>query len=372
MYYRRYGQTDKDVSIIGFGGMRFGKDDEESIRAIHHAAEMGINYFDTAPGYCDDQSEILFGKAFKTLDKPIYVSTKSSIQSQPKADDIRQRIDEALKRMHIEKITFFHMWCIMNWEHFEKVIAPGGPYEGALKARDEGLVDHVVFSTHANGADIRKMCESRLFEGVTLGYNIFNHSNRYDGILAAHENDMGVAIMNPLGGGMVPSAAEKLGFIVRKEGDSVVQAALRFVLSHKEVTTALAGMGTVQHVEENAVTGTIGIHPDPDLVSAIKADYKDLGQALCTACSYCLPCPEQIRIPAILSALNHHFMEMPETAVSFYNFFKKITGDKWVPASQCSDCGLCETRCTQHLEIRQLLKQAVELFESESDQTTPA
>jgi len=65
-------------------------------------------------------------------------------------------------------------------------------------------------------------------------------------------------------------------------------------------------------------------------------------------------------------------MEMPETAVSFYNFFKKITGDKWVPASQCSDCGLCETRCTQHLEIRQLLKQAVELFESESDQTTPA
>ncbi|MBN1355079.1 aldo/keto reductase [bacterium] len=364
MQYRKYAQTGKDISIIGFGGMRFGKDDEEAVRVIHRAVETGINYFDTAPGYCQDRSESLFGQAFKTLKDAVYVSTKSSIYSQPKADDVRKRIDQALARMNIDRIHFFHMWCIMDWEHFERVMAPDGPYEGAVKARAEGLVEHIVFSTHANGAEIRRMCDSRAFEGITLGYNILNYTNRYDGILAAHENGMGVAIMNPLGGGMVPSAAEKLGFLIRHEGESVVQSALRFVLSHPEVTTALAGMGKIEHVEENAVMGDRITGPDPEFLVLIKAQYQELGQALCTACKYCLPCPENIDIPSVLTSLNYTFMGMDKTAHAFYGWMKKDAGEKWVSPDQCIDCGLCEERCTQHLEVRDLLRQALELFET--------
>ncbi len=363
MKYREYGKTGKLISTIGFGGMRFTKDEEEGVAALIKASESGINYFDTAPGYCEDRSEIIYGKAFKHFKAPFYVSTKSSIQSQPKADDIRGRIDEALQRMGVEKIHFFHMWCIMNWDHFEKVVAPGGPYEGAIKAKEEGLVDHIVFSAHANGDEIRRICETRLFDGVTLGYNIFNHSNRYAGIVSAHRNEMGVVVMNPLGGGMVPAAADKLRFIQREVNETVVQAALRFVISHPEITTALAGMGTIEQVIENAAVGDRISEPDSDLVESVKKMYDDLGESFCTDCKYCLPCPENINIPVILSALNRHRVGMEKDARGFYNFFRKISKEKWVEPSLCTECGACVVKCTQKLDIPDLLKTASKLFE---------
>ena len=364
MQYREYGLTGKKVSVIGLGGMRFPADEAEGVRAMIRAAELGINYFDTAPHYCNDRSEPIFGMALKQIKNPVYISTKSSISEQRTADEVRRRIEYALERMGTEKIHFFHMWCIMSWKHFEDVMSPGGPYEGALKAKEEGLIDHIVFSTHANGMEIRKMCETKAFEGVTLGYNLFNHTNRHDGILAAYENNMGVAVMNPLGGGMIPAAQDKLQFIQKNKNDTVVQAALRFVASHPEITVTLAGMGTVAHVEENAQVGDDISQPDRDLVEAIKQQYQELGDAFCTACSYCLPCPQQIEIPAILSALNRHHVGMEKAAQGYYQFFKKMAKDNWVPASSCNDCGLCESKCTQRLAVRKLLKEAAGVFET--------
>jgi len=364
MNYREYGQTGKKLSVIGFGGMRFTKNEDEGIRAMIRASELGINYFDTAPFYCNDRSEIIFGKAFREFKKPFFVSTKSSIGGEKNADELRGRVEKSLKRLGTEKINFLHMWCIMNWEHFEKVIAPGGPYEGALKLKKEGLVDHVVFSAHANGDEIRRMCETKLFEGVLLGYNIFNHSNRYEGIKAARENKMGVAVMNPLGGGMVPAAAEKLSFLAENTDETVVQAALRFVSSDPGVTVTLAGMSTVAQVEENVKVGDRIDRTDEKLVEKIKNQYGELCEALCTECKYCLPCPENINIPAMLASLNRHKVGLHEESREFYDFFKKMAGDRFVPAGACVDCGICEERCTQKLSIRQQLKEVVSLFES--------
>jgi uncharacterized protein len=364
MHYRNYGHTGKSVSIIGFGGMRFTKDEDEGIRAMLRASELGINYFDTAPHYCDDKSEIIFGKAFKKFMHPFYVSTKSSIGEEKTADDVRKRVEKSLERLGTGKIHFFHMWCIMNREHFDRVIAPGGPYEGAMKLKQEGLVEHVVFSTHANGREIRDMCETGLFEGVLLGYNIFNHSNRNEGIKAAHDNGMGVVIMNPLGGGMVPAAAEKLDFLVEDTNETVVQAALRFVASEPGVTVALPGMGTIAEVEENAVVGDRIDRPDAELVEKVKERYSALGDAYCTACKYCLPCPADINIPMLLACLNRHNVGMEQEAKQFYEFVKKIGKDNFKPASACVDCGVCEERCTQKLSVRDLLKDVTALFEN--------
>lgn len=71
MDYREYGRTGKKVSAIGFGGLRFPKEDyqsgnyENSVKIIHRAHELGVNYFDTAPDYCDEHSEIFLDKHFK-------------------------------------------------------------------------------------------------------------------------------------------------------------------------------------------------------------------------------------------------------------------------------------------------------------------
>ena len=80
MIYKEYGKTGKKVSAVGFGGMRFdiSKSKEENAELLRYANAKGINYFDTAPNYCKDQSEDIFGIAFKNMSKDFYVSTKGN------------------------------------------------------------------------------------------------------------------------------------------------------------------------------------------------------------------------------------------------------------------------------------------------------
>jgi aryl-alcohol dehydrogenase-like predicted oxidoreductase len=78
MIYNTYGKTGKKVSAVGFGGMRFDetKSNAENAELVRYANSKGINYFDTAPGYCSDTSEDIFGEAFKDMPGDFYVSTK--------------------------------------------------------------------------------------------------------------------------------------------------------------------------------------------------------------------------------------------------------------------------------------------------------
>ena len=253
MIYKPYGKTGKKVSAIGFGGMRFpeGCSIEEGAEIVRYASELGINYFDTAPNYCNDTSEDIFGEAFKQMPKDFYVSTKSSISSDPTGDDVRRRLENSLKRMGLEKINFYNMWCILTYDQYKRVIAKDGPYWGALKAKEEGLIDHLVFSTHASGEEIRMMVEDGLFEGVTLGYNAVNFPYRAEGIEAAYKHGLGVVTMNPLGGGLIPQNQEYFSFLKQNEAESTIQAALRFNACHESISVVLSGMGSKEEVRHN-------------------------------------------------------------------------------------------------------------------------
>lgn len=360
MIYKPYGKTGKQVSAIGFGGMRFpgGCTLEEGAKVVRRASELGINYFDTAPFYCDDRSEEIMGEAFKNMPNPFYVSTKSGIGSEPDADAVRKRIEKSLTRLGLEKITFHHMWCIMDLEHFKKVIAPGGPYWGALKAKEEGLIEHIVFSTHAKGSEIAEMVKQGYFEGVTLGYNAINFPYRQEGIKAAHEAGLGVVTMNPLGGGIIPQNAEYFSFIKEKQEESVVQAALRFNASHEEITVALSGMGTVEEVEHNVkAIQHLKILSDDKIIDLKEKLRGDMDQ-LCTTCQYCKKCPVDIDIPKFLQLYNLRVLKGTEGVRDKYKTmlqWKEIKADEPMPGD-CIACGKCEKLCTQHLDIIERLK----------------
>lgn len=112
MKYKKFGRTGKQVSVLGLGGMRFDpKAEALALEAILTAVELGISYIDTAPGYCEDKSEEFTGKALASLlpgkRKNVFISTKSSIHSDPDADAVRKRIENQLKRLNKEKIEFF-------------------------------------------------------------------------------------------------------------------------------------------------------------------------------------------------------------------------------------------------------------------------
>ena len=139
MMYRQYEKTGKSVSVLGFGSIRFPPDDLADEEGLWRCAELvrkastnGVNFFDVAPVYADGLAERIYGMAFRDIPNPFYISDKSMITSDKTGDDVRRRIDQSLAYMGVEKITFYHMWSIMNLDHFHSVMAAGGPYDGAM------------------------------------------------------------------------------------------------------------------------------------------------------------------------------------------------------------------------------------------------
>ena len=405
MWYKPYGSSGKSVSAIGFGGMRFNKKDpaaatpeydlDACAEVVLAGRRLGINYFDTAPFYCDDQSETIMGHSFRqmkaeglgmpgtpgSLDQlPLYVSTKSSEKA---GDKLRAQLEKSLTRLGVPQITFFNIWCIIDMADFQSRMVKGGAYEAAIKAKQEGLIEHVVFSTHCNGAEIATIVGEGLFDGVTLGYNILNFRFRRQGLVAAHQRGMGVVIMNPLAGGVIPQRAAKLDFLRGPHDPSVVEAAIRFDACHPEITVVLPGMGTLAEVRQNCAVGASlgqaladGTETPVSLAAfasrrqiELETHLGDALDTLCTGCQYCLPCQVDINIPKYMLSYNENIFGKPADALNMMKWhWGGLTAG---PAATCIGCGICEERCTQHLPIISRLKEIV-AWEDEAKQVAAA
>ncbi len=364
MLYKQYGKLDLRVSAVGFGGMRFDTTLPTAANAdlVRYACSMGINYFDTAPGYCGDQSEKIFGEAFQDMPGEYLVSTKGMPVHFDTADKAYDAVRKSLDTMGIPKINFYHVWCLRKMEHYELAMQPGGQYDGLLRCKEEGLIDHIVCSSHQPGYEIRKIVEDGKFDGVLLGMNILNFPYRWDGVTAAYEHGMGVVAMNPLSGGMIPQNEELFSFLAQ-EGETPTEAALRFVISCPQITVALNGFTTREHVDQACrVADRCTPFTEEDL-TRIKSHLSQNLNAVCTACGYCDNCPQGINIPAYMQVYNQKQM----FGATDEQMIGKIKGEReWntlvgvteeTSASNCIECGQCEQDCPQHLNIIERLKE---------------
>lgn len=368
MFYKEYGNTGMMVSAIGLGTMRY---DEEDIKAGRlekcaeiplYAYEKGINYWDSAPFYCDDKSEIVTGIALSQVDRSkVYVTSKVNLgvlkTETPTRDDFRRRLELSLQRLRTDYIDFYHMWCMLSLDSWKKHMEV--MYRFYEEAQAEGLIRNIVFSSHMQGNDIEAVVESGKFKGMLIGYNALNYRFRQSGIVRAHEQGMGVVVMNPLGGGLIPQNSKAFEYLCEGTDLSEAQAALRFVASHKEITVALAGCTTKAHIDD-AVKAVEGLEPRP--AAEVVARYEHKGMALndlCTGCGYCKGCPQDIEIPKFMDAYNHKILTGNEA-----NIVERLKGH-WSQepsiAARCIECGKCLRQCTQHLPITKRLKEIAAL-----------
>jgi uncharacterized protein len=350
MKYKKHGNTGKEVSIVGFGGMRFKDIDnrDECVETMVEAAKLGINYFDTAPAYFGIKSEQVFGHAFqefKRMNIPFYSSSKT-FSSKPK--DIRKEIEAQLKRLNIDTLDFYHVWNVVTLESWEQR-KKNGVIETFIKLKEEGLINHICVSHHLIGDQIRELIKEKVFEAVLFGYSAYNFNARQEGFDIIKNNKLGAVVMNPLGGGVIPQNPDKFDFIKQYENQSVVEAALHFLFAHEEISTALVGFSTKEEVREavQAVENYKGLSQEK--LEKIKSSTGSDFDGLCTGCQYCDSCPEDIPIPKFMDSYNHKIM---------YDSEKQLDDRlKWhwnLPrdlAARCTACVQCEELCTQHLPI---------------------
>jgi len=354
MYYKQYGDTDMKVSAIGMGCMRYEEEDvtagnyEKCAQTALYAHEKGINYFDTAPFYCQDKSEEITGIALSQLPRDsYYVSSKvnlGTLDNKTTADDFRRRLELSLKRLQVDYLDFYHMWCILNMDSFEEHCDL--LYRFFEAAKRDGLIRNIVFSSHMQGNQLEEAVAADKFKGMLLGYNALNYRFRQSGIEAAYQKGMGVVVMNPLGGGLIPQNPKKFQYLTEGTNLSVAQAALRFVAAHKEITITLAGVTTKEHVDDACLAvENLVERPAREICKA----YEEKGTAindLCTGCSYCDKCPKGIPVPKFMDAYNMKLFG--NDMVDRLNGHWRLKPEQ---AADCIACGKCEKLCTQHLPI---------------------
>lgn len=377
MIYRRFGNTGENVSAIGFGCMRFPEiekdgrwsvDQEKVDEMIRCAYERGINYFDTAPYYCHHNSEEAVGRAVKPFRDKVLISTKLPGGDLKKADDFWRFLEQSLTRLQTGYVDFYHVWGT-NYNAFKAEIVERGVLPLVRQAKEQGMIRHFSFSFHDKHENIQKIIELAQAEGVPMEsmlvqYNMLDRGVEDMLVYANGQKGLGTVAMGPVGGGRLAARTKFTDSLAGDTGLTSYELAFRFVLGNPNVCCALSGMQNLEMVKQNCAIAESDRPLSED-------EWRQLGEAVerlrrfsdlyCTGCGYCQPCPVGIDIPHIFDQFTHHNVYgLSENAK---NGWRNYVNDRHGKTSaDCVNCGQCEKKCPQKLQIRDQLKRVEEIL----------
>jgi len=376
MKYCKFGLLDWEVSALGFGAMRLpiiGKDaskidEKQSIEMIRYAIDQGVNYIDTAYVYHRGKSEVLLGKALKDgYREKVRIATKMPVRLVEKKEDLEEYFNTHLERLQTEYIDFYllHGMREATWTKVKKFDV----LNWAEEKIDEGKINYLGFSFHDKLQLFKEIVDSHdwTFCQIQLNYMDTEYQAGLEGLRYAADKGLAVVVMEPIKGGkLAVTPPEEIQEIWDKaeEKRSPAEWALQWVWNLPEVSVALSGMSEMRHVEENVKyadrSGPGSLRENElALYEDVKDAYTRLGFIGCTACQYCLPCPEGVDIPTILGHYNEYYMSGGSEEVK-ETYWQNNNPENH--ASNCIACGKCEEKCPQQLPIRKFMNEAVRLF----------
>lgn len=370
MRYRK-DKNGEDVSILGYGCMRFtqkgGKIDiDKASREVMLAIENGVNYFDTA--YIYPGSEAALGQILEmnNVRDKVKIATKLPqylVGNNPKALD--RFFDEEKKRLKTDYVDYYlmhHLTDVSAWNKLKAV----GAREWLEDKKAKGEIRNIGFSYHGDTDGFLEILNDYDWDFCQIQYNYMDEDTQAGvrGLKAAGQKGIPVVIMEPLRGGKLaelPDGAAKQ-VTEYERGWTPAELAFRWLWNQPEVTCVLSGMNSEQMILENiksASEATPGEFTDADfaLIERIKEEIRKTTKVNCTACRYCMPCPQGVDIPGIFRCYNHIYSESREAGTR--EFMQSIAlQDKPGIPSLCIECGKCERHCPQSIPIIKTLKEA--------------
>jgi uncharacterized protein len=327
----RLGRTNLEVTQLGWGGIPIQRvSSEEAESVVRTAVGLGVDLFDTARGYTT--SEEWLGRALTGTgaNKRVVLSTKSP---QRTATAIYDDIKISLKNLQVAKIDIYHCHAVSNPGDYEKVMGPGGAYEGLMRAKAEGLIGHAGLTSHSLDM-LEKVIDDGHFDVIMTCYSFLEPEAETRIFPKAKAKDIGVLAMKPFSGGVIEASG----------------TALRYVLQQQDIVP-IPGSETLEKIRENVAvfTGNHRLTPaDQDYITAIRAEFD---KAFCRRCDYCQPCTEGIYIQSILG-LKTFYKRFGAQAVEG-GWIKDIVAK----GRNCNECGTCLPRCPYQLPIPDLIKE---------------
>lgn len=379
MVKRRNPNNTEDLSILGFGCMRFPHkgnsiDKEETKREILHAIEMGINYFDTA--YIYPGSEAVLGEILEESgcrDK-VNIASKLPHYLLKKPEDIEKYFEEQCSRLRTKRIDYYlmHMLPDINvWGKLKNM----GILTWIDKMKNEGRIGHIGFSYHGNTQAFIELLEDYEWDFCQIQYNYmdeFSQAGRA-GLERAAAKNIPVIIMEPLRGGRLVNGLPKEAITLFSNASphrSPAEWALRWLWNQKAVTVVLSGMNSMEMLDENIriaseVEAEELTPKDMEMFEEVKAAISGKVKIPCTGCGYCSPCPRGVDIPGAFRCYNASYTDGYANGLREYLMCTTMrSGEKKSKASLCVECGKCEIHCPQGIEIRKELKKVKKRFEN--------
>lgn len=370
---------------LGFGLMRLPltNPDEASSIDVEQVKDMvdafienGFTYFDTAWMYCGFQSECAAKEAL--VDR--YPRDSYTLADKLHAGYIKTREDrdkifnEQLRKTGVEYFDYYLLHDI-GVDHY-KIYQELDCFTWLKEKKEQGLVRHIGFSFH----DSAKMLDQVLTEHpevefVQLQLNYLDWDS--EGVQSrkcyetAVKHGKPVIVMEPVKGGTlakVPERAERM-FKEYHPDMSVPSWAIRFAASNEHVMMVLSGMSNMEQLQDN-MSYMADFQPlNEEEQEIIRKAVEIINSGIeipCTGCSYCTEgCPQNISIPKYFSLYNADLQECEEKGWKpqgeYYDRLTKTFGK----ASDCVECGQCESVCPQHLPVIRHLKEVAARFEKE-------
>jgi len=332
----RLGRTNLVVTRLGWGGIPIQRvSEEEAVAVVKTVVEMGVDLLDTARGYTTSEHRV--GLALKQAGKRVVLSTKSQQRTAAIYDDVHK----SLKELQVDRIDIYNCHGVSTLADYDKIMAPGGAYEGLKRAREEGLIDFLGLTSHSLDTLV-KVLEDERFDVIMTCYSFLEPDAESRIFPLAKAKDVGVLTMKPFSGGVIDDA----------------DLALRYVFSAPDIVP-IPGSETVEKARENwRIFSEKNRRLNKSDKARIEAIRTEFNKQFCRRCDYCQPCPQSIPIQMVLGlkSLVKRFGPQAKESEWIKGFVEK--------ARQCTECETCLPRCPYELPIPDLMKENVSWYES--------
>lgn len=369
---------------LGFGFMRLpmleGENGQDAQVDMEQCRQMvdrflaeGFTYFDTAHGYVGGKCEEMLKLALTSRHpRESYLLADKLTESFFKTEaEIRPLFEEQLEKTGVDYFDYYliHSITASNYDKFVECNA----FKVVQQLKNEGKIRHVGISFHDKPEMLERVLQEQPeIEVVQIQFNYVDYDNPSIESLGVYQvcekYRKPVIVMEPCkGGGLVKLPEECRAILDEMGGGSSASYAIRYAASFPNTFMVLSGMSSIGQLEDN-MSFMKDFQPfteeEYDAVGRVREIMKRQDTIACTACRYCVDgCPKHISIPDLFGCYNAKKQFQDWNSGFYYQINTKDKGK----ASDCIQCGKCETICPQHLPVRKQLKMVAEEFERTED-----